>query len=414
MQTEIRSLGASGEGVGQTSEGKTLFIEGALPSEEVSYTIDIEKKSYAKGKLLKIIKPSKVRVKPPCPVFDRCGGCQIQHLSYEGQLEVKRQRVLDALQRIGKIDAQVAPCIPSPTPFHYRNKIQLPHKHGLIGLYQKNSHEIVPIDSCPIQCEKGNEIFAFLKNKLPPSIKHLLIRNALFTNEALVVFVAQKEEKTLALLAQELLDHFDEVKGVVLNINPSTSNRILGPKFKTLAGSSTITEKLGTLFFKLSAPSFFQVNSKQAVNLFEHAVHNIDNDYVIDAFCGVGTLSLFAAKKAKSVLGIECVKEAIADAKSNAKLNSIENCHFEVGRAEDSPLRCDTLLLNPPRKGLEPKIFNKIEAKKIVYISCDPATLARDLSYLKQYQIDSIQPFDMFPQTMHIETVVRMHLKSEV
>ncbi|MCH9610519.1 MAG: 23S rRNA (uracil(1939)-C(5))-methyltransferase RlmD [Chlamydiae bacterium] len=406
MQSKIRTLNSSGEGIGQTDEGKTLFIDGALPGETVEYEIELEKKSYAKGTLLKIIEPTKERVHPPCPVFGTCGGCQIQHLDYQEQLEIKRMRVQDALRRIAKIDIEVPPCIPSPMPFGYRNKIQLPHKDGLLGLYKKRSHELVPIKGCPIQSALGEKILRFLQNRLPNSVSHLLIRNGIFTNEALVVFITSGEAPTA--LAKELFDEFEEIKGVVLNIKRGSGNRILGSSFKTLAGRDHIFEQLGSLKFKLSAPSFFQVNSWQALNLFKTVADQITGKRVIDAFCGVGTLALFAAQKCQSLLGIECVKEAISDARENAKLNGIQNCHFEVGRAEERHLECDTLLLNPPRGGLDPKIFEKIKAKQIIYISCDPATLSRDLLNLKDFNIRFVQPFDMFPQTTHVETLITL------
>jgi len=408
MQTTIRSLGSSGEGVGQDEEGKTLFIEGALPGERVTYTITDEKKSYAKGQLLEILEPSKERVTPPCPIFGECGGCHIQHLSYPAQLEVKRQKVVDALQRIAKMDVEVAPCLPSPMPLHYRNKIQLPHRDGQIGLFRKHSHEIIPLKSCYIQCALGEKIYAWMKDKLPKSVRHLLIRNAIFNHEALVVLVSDGKEN-FQKLAKAVMDHFEEVKGVVLNINLHSNNRILGSVFKTLAGRPYIIEKLAGLSFKLSAPSFFQVNSWQAEHLFAKATSLIEQtDHVIDAFCGVGTLALFAARKAKTVSGFEVVEEAILDARENARLNHISNCRFEVGRAEKQELSCDTLLLNPPRKGLDPAIFDKIDARKIVYISCDPATLARDLPLFKKFKTISAQPIDMFPQTMHVETILTL------
>lgn len=405
MKTTIRSLGSSGEGVGQTEEGKTLFIEGALPQESVSYSIEAEKKSYAKGRLLQILEPSSSRVHPPCPVFGECGGCQIQHLAYEAQLEAKRQRVMDALNRIGKIEAPVHACLSSPMPLHYRNKIQLPTENGIMGLYKRNSHDIVPVKNCLIQCASGEAIYRLLqKERLPAQVTHLLIRNAIFTDEALVVFIINKEVDLIPL-AQKLLRELPQVKGVLINLNKHKGNRILGPQFKLLAGRPTIREKLGSLLFDLSAPSFFQVNSWQAINLFEYVSQFIDiKEHVIDAFCGVGTLALFAAQKAARVEGYECVEQAVIDARANAALNGFTNCHFEVGFAEKRALKCDTLLLNPPRKGLSPEIFSKIQAKKIVYISCDPATLARDLALFQGFKLQSIQPFDMFPQTMHVES----------
>ncbi|MCP5470155.1 MAG: 23S rRNA (uracil(1939)-C(5))-methyltransferase RlmD [Chlamydiales bacterium] len=407
MKTTIRSLGSSGEGVGTDETGKTLFIEGALPGETVEYTLDVEKKRYAKGKLVCVVESSPHRTKPPCPLFGTCGGCHIQHLTYEQQLAVKRQRVIDALQRIGHLDHDVEPCIPSPQPLHYRNKIQLPHKSGEIGLFRKNSHDIVPLTHCYIHCELGEKIYSWIREKVPPTVEYLLIRTGIFTEEALLIFVGSGD---LQMLAKEAMHTFCQIKGVVLNTDRKEGNRILGNRFKTVCGRPHIFEQIGNLKFKISAPSFFQVNSWQAKHLFEEAASHIEGDFVIDAFCGVGTLALFAAQKCKKVLGIEVIAEAIHNARENASLNNSTNCTFEVGRAEKRTLECDTLLLNPPRKGCDSHLIRNVSAKKVVYISCDPATLARDLAALKKYRIEKVQPFDMFPQTMHVETIAVLSL----
>lgn len=420
----ITALSSTGEGIG-TLEGRKVFVEGALPLEEVEVSLVQEKKNYAIGKLEKILLPSKLRQKPLCPLFGECGGCQLMHLNDEGQLIVKRQKVIDALERIGGFKGiDIAPCIASPKPLYYRNKIQLPivwdAKTSKIGLFRKNSHEIIPLEHCFIQDSLGEKIFKNLRPLIDvPAIRYLLIRTTAATNEALVIFVADRAIDPH--FGEKIMATTKEIKGVLVNINKRDDNVILGPDFHLLAGRSYLIDTLGSKSFRISAPSFFQVNPGQALQLFETAIQWAEispSDQVIDAFCGVGTLALFAADKTKKVIGIECVSHAIEDAKENARLNQSMDCQFFVGKAEEviSTLPfADVLFLNPPRKGCEPTLLHQIEKQKprtIIYISCDPATLARDLKILAGvgYNIDGVQPFDMFPQTTHIETLVKVRL----
>ncbi|MFN0064929.1 MAG: 23S rRNA (uracil(1939)-C(5))-methyltransferase RlmD [Chlamydiales bacterium] len=410
MKVSITDLGASGEGVGSLPDGKKIFVEGALPGELVEIEIVENKKSYCKGKLLSLLEKSPHRRHPPCPLFGDCGGCHLQHLSYEEQLCIKNRRVQEALRRLAHIDVKVQPTIPSPIIYNYRNKIQLPllWKNGekTIGLFRKHSHEIIPLDNCYIHCEKGEEIFKWIKKNLITPIEYLIIRNGVFTSETLVLFVGNNDLDSFA----KKIPH---VEGVV-QVSPGKNNVILGRNFRTLHGRSYIYEELDKKRFKISAPAFFQVNSWQANNLFRTAITLADiqkNETVLDAYCGVGTLSLFAAEKAKKVIGVDVVPEAIEDARENAQMNKITNCEFRVGRAEQQQEKPDVLFLNPPRKGCETSLLERCSASKIVYISCDPATLARDLALLYNYHIDLVQPLDMFPQTTHVETVVRLTKK---
>ena len=412
MKTTIKSLGASGEGVGVLNNGMKVFIEGALPGEEVEISLTEEKKTYAKGKLEAILTPSKNRIKPICPIFGICGGCHIMHLDYEAQLDVKRQRVIDALERIGKIkNPPVAATKASAMPLHYRNKIQLPVQGDTIGLYRKHSHEIIDVEKCYIHCKPGEEIYHWMRKHLKsPSVRTLYLRSALFNEESVVTLITDGSEQ-LTSFAEKLMEKHPRIVGVVENINNEKSNVLLGKTYRTLAGRAYFFEKIGGKTFKIDPNSFFQVNPWQAEVLFIEAIKcaNIGpNDTVLDAFTGVGTLALFAADFAKEVIGIECIPEAIANAKENAKLNAITNCHFKVGHAHAQ--KADITLLNPPRKGCEPSLLKQLKSKKIIYISCDPATLARDLCLLSNYTIESIQPIDLFPQTMHIETLVVLNL----
>lgn len=430
-RVEIVRLGLNGEGVGQI-EGMTLFVSGVLPGESAEVKITEIRKNFARGSLVRLLKASPDRVAPPCPVFGTCGGCQIMHLSYEGQLSYKRQKVVDALERIGKLhDTPVLPCQPSKAPLAYRNKIQLPscELEGKIafGLYAADSHDVVPVEKCFIHSARGEEVFAKVRHLCQKwglksqEIRHLLIKSSFANKEALVVFITwNKEVDQLPKVARELLEECPDVKGVFQNHNPGDTNRVLSEKFELLAGKPFIEEVICGLTFTVSPASFFQVNVLQAEALYKTAIEWAEistKDRVLDAYCGVGTLSLILASQAKNVVGIEYIDKAIQDAKNNAKRNGISNAQFLSGDAEKlieevGPI--DVALINPPRKGCSPSFLEKLmnlSPRTIIYISCDPATLARDLAFLKvKYQIIKAQPFDMFPQTAHVETVVQLIL----
>ncbi len=437
----IHGLGASGEGVGYF-QGFTLFVDGALPGEVVEARITECRKKHGFAELISITKPSPDRVTPPCPLFGKCGGCQLMHLAYPKQLEMKRQKVVDALTRIGKIhDCMVAEIKPSPLSLSYRNKIQLPVKEGKnglsIGLYAKASHDLIEVDTCLIHCELGETVYKQIKSLIQNSgispfdaktgageLRHVLIKSGVHTQEVLVVLVTnQKKSPALTSLAKEILKSNPAVKGIIHNIHQEKDNVILGDTYHVLEGKSHIREILCNLSFNISAASFFQVNPLQAENLYLKALEFADvkhEETVLDAYCGVGTLSLIFAKKAKKVIGVEYVNEAIEDAIENAKQNGIRNVSFFCAPAEkfiyEKHPPIDILLLNPPRKGCDSSFLEGVKdlnPKKIIYISCDPATLARDLAQLQLsgYKIDQIQPFDMFPQTSHVECVAKLYRK---
>lgn len=423
----IKRLGIHGEGIGD-SNGFTIFVDGALPGETVTAKISEVRKNFARAELLTCQQPSLNRVTPPCPVFGKCGGCQLMHLDYPSQLETKRQRVIDALERIGKLfDIPVAPCIPSPSPLSYRNKIQLPVSIDpafKMGLYAFNTHEIVEIEKCYIHCSLGETVFAqmkeILKAKPDPSLRYVLIKTAIHTNQVLVILVTEGEGGlTLPLIAEKIMESSSEIKGVIQNTH-SAGNVILGKTFRTLAGESSIVDKICGLHFKVSPASFFQVNPAQAENLYQKALEFCQlngGEIVLDAYCGVGTLSLILAAQAKQVIGVESVLAAIEDAKDNAQLNQIHNAVFHCALAEQfikNLNSIDVAVLNPPRKGCDPDLLDKLlslKPRRIVYISCDPATLARDCAILqKSYTVNRVQPFDMFPQTVHVESLVQLSL----
>jgi len=438
MDLDIERLGINGEGVGQWY-GCTIFVDGALPGEKVHGSLIEKKKNYGRARVLELLSPSPHRVAPPCPLFGKCGGCQIMHLSYEEQLKAKRQRVVDALERIGKFRGiSVEPCVASPSPLHYRNKIQIPvapSENGIrFGLYARSSHDLIDMDNCHIHCSLGEEVYKKLQGIIKASsltafdyktghgeIRHLLIKTSVQTEEVLVVLVTAKPvSDELHSVAKKIIEEIPSVKGVVHNLNSEIDNTILGSVYTTLAGNDSVEDVLCGLRFKVSPASFFQVNPKQAEQLYNAALTAscvTENDVVLDAYCGVGSMSLLFANKARCVIGVESVPEAIEDAKYNAKINGITNTEFHAQLAEDyigsyeGPL--DIAVLNPPRKGCDPALIDKIgnlPLKKIVYVSCDPATLARDLQLLsvKGWKIDTVQPFDMFPQTAHVECLVAL------
>lgn len=434
----IENLGVNGEGIGRFN-GFTVFVEGALPGEVVNAQICEVRSHFARASLQRIIHPSLHRETPCCPLFGRCGGCQIMHLSYEQQLCQKRQRVKDALERIGKIECPVADCLPSPYALHYRNKIQLPlNEVQQLGLYARGSHDIIPVQHCKIHSALGEEVFQHLRSLLSQysfqplnletaveGLKHVLIKTTLHTQEALVVLVTS-HRKLLKEFGESLMKRDPRIKGVVQNFAFNDSNKVLGKEYVTLAGQPWIEEKLNSFKFKISPASFFQVNPAQAEILYRLAVDAATLqgfETVLDAYCGVGTLSLFFARHAKKVVGIESVREAVHDARENAKRNRIENCTFIHGKVEEkisSIPSIDVAILNPPRKGCDLQLLEVLIKKRpsrLIYISCDPATLARDLHILSKnnFQVDSVQPVDMFPQTMHVESVATMKLsKSHV
>lgn len=435
VELEITDMGISGEGIGSL-DGFKVFVDGALPLEKVQISIETIKSNFAIGKLLKILKTSPHRVTPPCPVFDRCGGCQIMHLAYPEQLEVKRKRVKDALLRIGKVShIDLPPVAASPCFLHYRNKIQLPVSGSQgkveIGLYEKRSHKVVDIQQCWIHNSLGDRLFQKVsalikKSEIVPyneetgegELRHILMRSSLCFQKTLIVLITTSKASSLLREIAQQIFCIEGVKGVVHHKNIREDNVVLDQEFTTLCGESFIEEKLCGLTFKISAASFFQVNPLQAEKLYQQAIEYAgitSESKVLDAYCGIGTLALIMAQKAKEVVGIECVPQAIKDAKENARINKIHNTRFICGQSEReiaSLSGIDIVLVNPPRKGCDPKLLlelKRLSPKTIVYISCDPATLARDIQILNSYGFcnQGTHAFDMFPQTMHVETVVR-------
>ena len=444
MELVITGLGSTGEGVGRFRD-IAVFVPGALTGERVRASVSLVKKNFVIGKLREILTPSPCRVAPACPVYEACGGCQLQHLSYEAELKEKREQVKAALERIGHLRGiNVMPTIGSEHPLYYRNKMQFPVAGGKgrlqIGCFALNTHRVIDVTDCCIQKQKNNEIAAVVRawmkqygilpydeDKGTGMVRHIMGRVGVHTGEIMVCLVtAQDNVPRLKELVKMLKAALPGVKSVVQNVNRRNTNVILGEKTKVIAGGPTIKDKIGPLKFNISAQSFFQVNSEQAEKLYNTALDYAEltgKETVVDLYCGTGTITLFMARKAKRALGIEIVPSAIRDAKQNAVANHIENADFLLGDAAvEMPklaaqgLRPDVVILDPPRAGCEERVLAaivKVQPERVVYVSCNPATLARDLAYLHErgFRIDKVQPCDMFSRTHHVETVVLLTRK---
>lgn len=439
----FEDLTHEGNGVGKIN-GYPIFVPNALPGEIGMVKVIKANKNFGFGKLIELTNRSPERVEPTCHVH--CGGCQLQHMSYKLQLEMKQNQVKNVMKKVAHLEhVPVHPIIGMESPLHYRNKVQIPvgEKNGelITGFYQKRSHRILEnMDTCSIQDETINEIVpaarkianrigvkAYNEEKHTGELRHIMVRKGFVTDEVMVVFVTRTEKLTNKdVLIRELTEKFPTIKSIVQNVNDKRTSVILGEKTKVLWGEQYIYDKIGDITFAISAKSFYQVNPVQTKVLYDKALEyaKIDhNDVVVDAYCGIGTISLFLAQKAKKVYGVEIVPEAISDAKMNAKLNGIDNAEFFVGEAEKvmpwwkaQGLSPDVIVVDPPRKGCEPDFLQAMietEPKRIVYVSCNPSTLARDLRILEDggYETKEVQPVDMFPQTPHVEAVCWLEKK---
>ncbi len=440
---DITGLTSEGMGVGRI-EGYTLFVEGALPEEQVEVKAIKLLKNYGFGKLNKILKPSEYRIEPSCPVAKRCGGCQLLHYDYKGQLDMKTRTVKDAMERLGGLkNLLVHDTIGMKEPWRYRNKAQFPvglDKDLVIGFYASRSHQIIDTHQCLIQDELNDQVTAIMRifiKKYGISvydevsgkglIRHIMTRKGFKTGEVMVCIVTNGE--TIANdkeLVNMLLDKVKGLKSIILNVNKKQTNVIMGNKNIVLYGDEYITDYIGEFRFMISPLSFFQVNPVQTEVLYGKALEyaGLQGDEVVfDAYCGIGTISLFLSRKAKKVYGVEIVDQAIENAKQNAKLNNVDNVEFILGESEKvipdmykKGIKADVIVVDPPRKGCEVEMLDVIadmQPKRVVYVSCNPSTLARDLKYLdgKGYKAVEVQPVDMFPHTAHVETVVCLNRK---
>jgi len=434
---KIEDLGHAGEGVGKI-EGFTVFVDGGIPGDYLKIKLKTLKKNYGIGRIIEILQPSNDRVTPICPLANTCGGCQIMQMDYEAQLDIKRKRVKDILERIGKIQTTVHPTIGMDNPYEYRNKAQFPvgkiKGQAILGFYKKGSHEIVATEHCHIQSPINKEIIQVMKEYIKNYdisvydektgkgiLRHVVTKVGFTTGEVMVVLVTNGRNLPYKKALIEILEKsVDGLKSVVQNINDRNTNVILGKENTTLYGEDKIVDYIGELKFNISPQSFFQVNPVQTKKLYEKTLEYAGltgEENVFDIYCGIGSISLFLAKKAKKVVGVEVVEAAINDAEENARINHIYNTEFYAGKAEEvipklyeKGLTADVVVVDPPRKGCEEVVLEtivKMEPKRIVYVSCNPASLARDLAYMEEkgYSTVEVQPVDMFPHGSHVECI---------
>ncbi len=434
---DIIDIGINGEGIGKI-DNFTIFVDGALPNETVNIKIIKVKKNYGYGKLIKIIKSSPYRINPICENFGKCGGCNLLHLSYDEQLNIKSKFIQTNLKKIAKIEnIKVPKAIGIDNPFNYRNKASFPINFTdkvNIGFYRPRSHNIINIDNCLIQNPINNIIIQKIKDFIKESnisiynentgkgdLRHIVTRIANKTNELLICVVINNNKFLYGDLLIKNFKDIPNIDSIVINYNTKNNNVILGDKVETILGKGYIVDYIKDLKFNISPLSFYQVNPIQTEVLYETALNFCNltgNEIVFDAYCGIGTISLFLAKKCKKVYGIEIVPDAIKNAISNAELNNINNAEFFIGKSEDiipklifeNNICPDVIVVDPPRKGCDKILLDaiiKTSIKKLVYISCDNSTLARDIAYLSNFgfKLDKIQPVDMFCMTTHIECV---------
>ncbi|MCL1999384.1 MAG: 23S rRNA (uracil(1939)-C(5))-methyltransferase RlmD [Turicibacter sp.] len=413
-ELQIHDLTAKGSGVGKI-DNFVIFTPYALPGDILRVKILKVKKQYAYAKIEKILVPSIHRIDSVCAVFGRCGGCQFQHFDYNAQLIFKEKLVRDALTRIAGVEnPPIGSVIGMENPYNYRNKAQFVATiiDGVqaAGFYAQRSHRVIPFDSCNIHISE--KTIAAVLEKLPPlkSLRHIVVRVGENTGELMVIFVMSKLER---------LPIIEQASTVIININAENTNVILGKKLQTIQGSGYYHEQIGTIRYRISPRAFFQINSKQTKRLYDLILAQFTDagdERVIDAYCGIGGIALYIAASTREVVGVDSVPEAIEDAAHNAQLNNITNAHFICGLAEtvipDLLDECSTIILDPPRKGCDVKLLDGIMGAKIpriIYISCEPTTLARDLKQLTGYKLETVQPVDMFPLTGHVEIMAVLH-----
>lgn len=450
---DIIDQGYEGEGIAKI-EGYTIFIPGVIKEEKCKILILKTTKSHAFGKVLEIIRTSKDRVETECSTYQKCGGCSLRHMNYEATLHLKREIVQNLVDKTLEHKVKVNQAIGMKEPYHYRNKAQYPigyDKQGNIttGVFANRTHDIIPMQECKIQHPISEYlvklVVSFLqKNNIPAYqeqtnqgiFRHIVVKIGKKTREIMCVFVVNqkavpKEKELVDYLLQNFQKEYPEyvLKTIVKNINNKNTNVILGNQNIILYGDGYIYDKLGDYTFKISPMSFYQVNPVQTEILYNEAIKGADiqkEDVVLDLYCGIGTIGIYASKFAKQVYGIEIVKQAIEDAKENAKENNIENIEFICGDVEialadllnNKKVQPNVILVDPPRKGLDNITIQnilKVQPQKIVYISCNPATMVRDLKQLEEeYKIKGIQPVDMFPFTSHVECVAVLQRKQDM
>ncbi|QOR67033.1 23S rRNA (uracil(1939)-C(5))-methyltransferase RlmD [Cytobacillus suaedae] len=440
----IKRLGINGEGVGYFKR-QVVFVPGALPGEEVVVEATKVHPKFSEAKIKKVRKKSEHRVQPPCPIYDQCGGCQLQHLDYSQQLKEKRDIVIQSFERYVKnLNPEIIKeTIGMENPWNYRNKSQfqvgLNKQKVIAGLYGLNSHHLIDISDCMVQHQATNKVTQVVKTILQGLnisiyneksrkgiIRTIVTRVGVETGEVqLVLITAKNELPRKDLFIEEIKKRLPEVKSIVQNINGSKTSLIFGDETKRLHGKEVIQENLGDLQFELSARAFFQLNPHQTVKLYDEvkkAARLTGKERLVDAYCGVGTIGLWLAKEASEIRGMDTIYESIEDAKKNARNHGISNAVYVTGKAEQwlpkwvkEGWKPDVIVVDPPRTGCDDQLLQtilKVKPKRIVYVSCNPSTLAKDIGVLsKSYNVSYIQPVDMFPHTAHVECVTQLVLK---
>ena len=441
VTVNITALGNDGEGIGHLPDGMTVFVPGTVPGDEVLAHIVKVKKTCVFAICARVLTPSSFRVTPKCGVAAKCGGCTLQHLSYAGQLEYKSNKVKDCIERIGGIEnPPMEPIIAAENIYHYRNKAQFPAGYDregnfITGFYRVRSHDVVANTDCAIQAKINAELIeaitAFMRDRhIAPYneetgtglVRHIYTRVGFNTQEVMVCLVINGEkipdsDSLAEILSDVCLRSGYKLACFCLNINKKKTNVILGSECRLLYGNLYIEDTIGDIRYRISPLSFYQVNPEQTKKLYDLVAEFADltgNEVVWDLYCGIGTISLYLARKAGKVYGVEIVPEAIKDARINAEINGITNAEFSVGAAEDVAASLpapDVIVVDPPRKGCDEKLLQtvvKASPKRLVYVSCDPATLARDLKILTAngFKLDRVRPADQFCHSSHVETCV--------
>ncbi len=445
----IEDMTTEGEGIGKL-DGFPFFVKDTIPGDRIRMIVTKVKKNYGYGRLKELLISSENRVEAPCPVARSCGGCRLQHLDYNGQLHFKQNQVLNCLKRIGGFEdasGKMEPIIGMDDPWHYRNKAQFPigiNKEGkaIAGFYAGRTHTIIPNTACMIQMPEAEEILEkilsymdrygiapYQEKTQSGLVRHVLIRKGFHTGQLMVCLVCNGVPDDLTNRDEliELLRYIPGMSSIIFNVNTENTNRILGNRCITLWGKDNIEDTIDNIMFRISPLSFYQVNPVQTEKLYQKAMEYAaltGTETVWDMYCGIGTISLFLARKAKKVYGVEIVEQAILDARQNAAANGIDHVEFYVGKAEEvvpawmekTREKIDVVVLDPPRKGCDRELLATIlsmQPERIVYVSCDPATLARDLKILcrEDYRMEKWTAADMFPQTSHVECVCLLDKK---
>ena len=447
LEITIEDISSDGSGVGK-ADGFALFVKDTIPGDQVKVKIMKMKKRYGYARLMEILVPSPDRIQAPCPVARQCGGCQIQQMSYERQLTFKENKVCNNLRRLGGLDLsamEVEPICGMEEPFHYRNKAQFPFgldKNGNIvaGFYAGRTHDIIECEDCLLGVEENKDILGIIKGFMRVHgirpydetthkglVRHALIRKGFHSGEIMVCLVINGKDIPAK---EQLVEELCQVKGMTsisYSINQEKTNVIMGKEIVNLYGPGYITDNIGNVTYQISPLSFYQVNPVQTEKLYGTALEYAGltgNETVWDLYCGIGTISLFLAQNAKKVYGVEIVPQAIEDARRNAALNNITNAEFFTGKAEEvlpeqyekNKVYADVIVVDPPRKGCDQVCLDtilKMAPKRVVYVSCDSSTLARDLRYLADggYEVEKVRCCDMFGQSCHVETVVGLNRK---